>query len=185
MSGAGAERVAMEVHGLALDPNTNAPIVVLRAVESGRILPIWVGIVEASAIAFELEKVQVARPMTHDLFLQTVAAMQGQLNEVAIVDLRDNTYFATLTLTTAHGPLVMDARPSDAIALALRAKCPIWCAESVITHVEKAQQPGENKGSESPEEPEGPRVIFREDNNPSFDGLLDKLKDSDFGKYKQ
>lgn len=180
----------MEVHGLALDPNTNAPIVVLRAIESGRILPIWVGIVEASAIAFELEKVQIARPMTHDLFLQTVAAMNGKLTEVAITELRDNTYFATLSLDTPAGPLVMDARPSDAIALALRAKCPMWCEEAVITHVEKAQQPGESKtprdpADETPEEPEGPRVIFREDNNPSFDGLLDKLKDSDFGKYKQ
>ena len=174
----------MEVHGLALDPSTNAPIVVLRAVESGRILPIWVGIVEASAIAFELEKVQIARPMTHDLFLQTLAALHGKLTEVAIIDLRDNTYFATLSIETASGMLVMDARPSDAIALALRAKCPIWCAEEVITHVEKAQQPGENKDP-AQDEVEGPRVIFREDNNPSFDGLLDKLKDSDFGKYKQ
>ncbi len=183
-----SERVRMEVHGLALDPQTNSPIVVLREVETGRILPIWVGVVEASAIAFELEKVKTERPMTHDLFLQTLAAMAGTLKDVAIVDLRDNTYFATLRIAAPSGELLLDARPSDAIALALRAKCDLWCALSVLDAVEKAQKPVSATGdpaNEAVEDPEGPRVIFREDRNPSFDGLLDRLKDTDFGKYRQ
>lgn len=184
----------MDVHGLALDPASNAPIVVLKDREGGRFLPIWVGIIEASAIAFELESVKFARPMTHDLFVQTLGKLGAVVSAACIVDLRDKTYFAEITLRTEQGELVVDARPSDAIALALRAKAPIFCDDAVLAQIQtvgvediveqatpiRTERGAEDK-SERTDEPEGPRALMT---LAEGDPVLAELPESDFGKYK-
>ena len=184
--------VPMEVQGLALDPDSNAPVVLLRDRKDKQMLPIWVGVIEASAIAFELEKVPVSRPMTHDLFVSTIEKLGAQLLQVSIVDLRESTYFAEITWKTSTGSLVVDARPSDAIALALRAKAPIYCASHVIAAVRSARAPVvDQKPSAQPQGIE-PKPIEDEDTSPrplTHDmaqqaDLLEQLPDEDFGKYK-
>lgn len=188
----------MEVQGLALDPDSNAPVVLLRDRKDKQILPIWVGVIEASAIAFELEKVPLSRPMTHDLFVSTVEKLGATLLQVSIVDLKDSTYFAEITWKTAAGPLVIDARPSDAIALALRAQAPIFCASEVIEAVQKAKAPvSEQNGSMLASNVDQgtevlPKPMEEEDSSPrllSMDAArkadtLQNLTDEDFGKYK-
>jgi len=123
---------AMTVRGLTLDPVTNAPIVILKAEGGTRLLPIWIGLFEANAIALEMEKVATQRPMTHDL-LKNLVEMLGARVERAVVDnLRDNTFFATIYLTRGGEEHRLDARPSDAIALALRARAPIFVTGDVL-----------------------------------------------------
>jgi bifunctional DNase/RNase len=133
---AGQERDTMDVEvrirGLMMDPATNMPIVVLKDVASETVMPIWVGIFEANAIAIEIEKVPVARPMTHDLTRNLIHHLNAQLERVVISELKDDTFFAVLWLRQGDQPLMIDARPSDAIALALRADCPIYVAEEVM-----------------------------------------------------
>ncbi len=124
--------VEMRIRGLMMDPNTNMPIVILKDVGSDTILPIWVGIYEANAIAIEIEKMSAPRPMTHDLAQNLIHSMNGRLNRVVITELKDDTFFAILWLTQGGEPVTVDARPSDAIALALRADCPIYVAEPVL-----------------------------------------------------
>lgn len=124
--------VEMRIRGLMMDPNTNMPIVVLKDVSSDTVLPIWVGIPEANAIAIEIEKISGTRPMTHDLTKNLIHAMNGELDRVVITELKDDTFFAVLWLTHDGETLTVDARPSDAIALALRADCPIYVAEPVL-----------------------------------------------------
>lgn len=131
--------IVMTVSALAVDPGTKAPFVVLRDAEKKFALPIWIGMFEASAIATQLEQIKLARPMTHDLTRNLLTALGGELLRAEIVDLRDNTYIATLRVRKASGEEVtLDARPSDAIALALRTGSPIWVHEIVL---EKAQTP--------------------------------------------
>ena len=115
-----------------MDPNTNMPIVVLKDVSSDTVLPIWVGIYEANAIAIEIEKIAMPRPATHDLTRNIIAYLNGRLDRIVITELKDDTFFAVLWLTQAGEPVSIDARPSDAIALALRADCPIYVAEAVL-----------------------------------------------------
>jgi bifunctional DNase/RNase len=180
-------RLMMEVHGLAIDPNSNAPIVILRDKQAGRILPIWIGIIEASAIAFELEKVKFSRPMTHDLFVQALAKLGGAISRVSIVDLKENTYFAEVALRTSAGELVLDARPSDAIALALRSKAPIFCDSAVLDRVQTtpaAVASATTEPATDNSEGSGPKVLSHEGEGTSLDGVLEKLTESDFGKYK-
>src|SRR5262245_28532180 len=128
-------RVRMEVIGLALDSTNNSPIVLLREVLGDRLLPIWIGVIEASAIAFELEKVEVARPLTHDLLLKATDALDAKLVSASIIDLRDNTYIAELRFLARGGEVLLDARPSDALALALKAKAPIDCEDEVLERI--------------------------------------------------
>jgi bifunctional DNase/RNase len=124
--------VEMRIRGLMMDPNTNMPIVILKDVASDTVLPIWVGIYEANAIAIEIEKLAAPRPMTHDLARNLIQYLNGRLDRVVITELKDDTFYAVLWLTHSGEPVTVDARPSDAIALALRADCPIYVAEPVL-----------------------------------------------------
>jgi len=117
--------VEMKVRGLALDPVSNMPIIILRDDEDKRSLPIWVGIFEANAIALELEKIATARPMTHDLIKNILESLEAQVVKVVVTDLKENTFFAVLHLKLGGAEYTVDSRPSDAIALALRAKVPV------------------------------------------------------------
>ena len=124
--------VEMFIKGLMIDPVTNMPIVILRDEDNQRTLPIWVGPVEANAIALQIENVAPARPMTHDLLRNTLEDLGATLERVVISDLKDGTFFAYLQLRHAGQPLFIDSRPSDAIALSLRAKAPVFVDLKVL-----------------------------------------------------
>jgi len=124
--------VEMRIRGLMMDPNTNMPIVILKDVNSDTVLPIWVGIYEANAIHVEFEKQFSPRPMTHDLARNLINYLNGKLERVVITELKNDTFYAVLWLTQGGEQLAVDVRPSDAIALALRADCPIYVAEAVL-----------------------------------------------------
>ena len=122
----------MKVRGLALDPLSNMPIIILKDEEDKRSLPIWVGIFEANAIALELEKIATPRPMTHDLIKNILETIEARIVKVVVTDLKENTFFAVLHLQIGKAEYTVDARPSDAIALALRAAAPIYVDEDVV-----------------------------------------------------
>ncbi len=122
----------MKIFRLVLDPNTNSPIVILQDELSGALLPIWIGIFEAHAIAMKMEGIEPSRPMTHDLLRSALSTLQAQVVRVEVVDLVDNTYFAKVHVRLGDVPYSIDSRPSDAIALALRAACPIFVADHVL-----------------------------------------------------
>jgi uncharacterized protein len=124
--------IEMTIKGLTVDPVTNMPIVILHDVDDKRILPIWVGVFEANAIALQIENVHTPRPMTHDLLRNVIHDLQASVERVVVSDVKDNTFFAHIYLDTPAGKVAVDARPSDAIALALRTRSPIWVEESVI-----------------------------------------------------
>jgi len=124
--------VEMRIRGLILDPANDAPVVILREEEGTTFLPIWIGVFEAQAIALAIESVELPRPMTHDLLLSVAGALHAELERVEIHALREGTYFARLILAVGERELEIDSRPSDAIALALRAGAPIWTARSVL-----------------------------------------------------
>ncbi|HXH83266.1 MAG TPA: bifunctional nuclease family protein [Candidatus Tectomicrobia bacterium] len=131
--------VEMKVRGLALDPVSNMPIIVLRDDEDKRSLPIWVGIFEANAIALELEKIATPRPMTHDLIKSILETLDVQVVKVVVTDLRENTFFALLHLRLQGVEYTVDSRPSDAIALALRVAAPIYVEEEVFPKAGKME----------------------------------------------
>jgi uncharacterized protein len=125
--------VEVKIGALIMDPNSNSPIVVLKGVDSDTILPIWVGAFEANAIALEIEKIVPQRPMTHDLIRNLIAEIGYKVLRVIITDLRENTFYALIELSDADGKIVtLDARPSDAIALALRSDCAIFAEQKVL-----------------------------------------------------
>ena len=124
--------IRMTVRGIALDPITNMPIIILKDVEERKALPIWVGIFEANAIALELEKVSTPRPMTHDLMRSILEGLGVSVRQVIINDLKDNTFFAVIELARNGTAINIDSRPSDAIALALRVNAPIFVTEQVV-----------------------------------------------------
>jgi bifunctional DNase/RNase len=124
--------VEMKIRGLMMDPVTNMPIVILKDTNGNSILPIWVGIYEANAIALQIENVHTPRPMTHDLLRNVIHDLQASVDRVVVADVKDNTFFAYIHLDTPAGKVAVDARPSDAIALALRTRSPIWVEEHVI-----------------------------------------------------
>ena len=157
----------MKIRGLMMDPQTNNPIVVLKDVNGTAILPIWVGIFEANAIALEIEKMSAARPLTHDLARNLVRHLNGELERVVITELKDDTFYAVLWLRQGDEPVAVDARPSDAIALALRADCPIFVAEKVM----------ESAKLNTTGPPEGPSAE-------QLRGWLEGLNDEDLGRYK-
>lgn len=129
------ELIAMSIKGLMLDPVSNSPIVVLKDDDEKFFLPIWVGIFEANAIALQLENITTPRPMTHDLLRNMIAELNARVLRIVINDLRDSTFFAQIRLAVGAGldrTLEVDARPSDAIALALRTEAPIYVAQSVL-----------------------------------------------------
>jgi uncharacterized protein len=122
----------MKIRGLLIDPTTNSPIVLLKDLESELMLPIWVGPFEANSIASEIEKVAPLRPMTHDLLKNVISQLGGYVKRIIVTELRENTFYAIIEVMVNDSIVIIDSRPSDAIALALRADCPIFVREEVI-----------------------------------------------------
>jgi bifunctional DNase/RNase len=129
-------QIEMTIKGLMVDPVTNTPIVILRDKDGQKVLPIWVGIFEANAIALQIENIATPRPMTHDLLRNVIHDLKAEVKKIFVCDLQENTFYALIYLAIdGHGELVaIDARPSDAIALALRTRAPIFVEETVIDH---------------------------------------------------
>lgn len=161
----------MKVSGLTIDPLTNTPIVILKDMEDKRALPIWIGLFEASAIATELEKISFSRPMTHDLMNELLKNLDIQVTMIEINDLKDNTFFAMIHLLKNANAIKVDSRPSDAIALALRANAPIFVDEKVI---DKSRSLDFAKKSISSDD------LKKE----KLKDFLENLSQEDFGKYK-
>jgi bifunctional DNase/RNase len=138
--------IEMSIQGLMVDPITNTPIVVLKDKDGGRKLPIWVGIFEANAIALQIENIATPRPMTHDLLKNIIKDLEGRVERVVVSDLKDNTFYAVIYLTVKGESIAVDARPSDAIALALRARAPILVEESVIENAKSADFTASERG---------------------------------------
>jgi bifunctional DNase/RNase len=124
--------IEMSIKGLMVDPITNMPIVILKDKQGERVLPIWVGIFEANAIALQIENIATPRPMTHDLLRNIISDLEGHVDRIVVSDLKDNTFYAVIHLTVRGERVAVDSRPSDAIALALRTRSPIMVEESVI-----------------------------------------------------
>ena len=163
--------VEMKVSGLTIDPLTNTPIVILKDLEGKRAVPIWIGLFEASAIATELEKISFSRPMTHDLMRDLLKILEAKVMRIEIIDLRNNTFFACIHLQRNGDTLIIDSRPSDAIALALRVNCPIFIDEKVIEksrNIDFAKKVDELDKKKTEELKE----------------FLENLPEEDFGKYK-
>ena len=154
------------VQGLTIDSASNSPILILKEMEGERTLPIWIGLLEATAIASELESVSFSRPMTHDLMRNLLEALGRSVSRVEVVDLRDNTFYALIHLLGPEGEISIDSRPSDAIALALRTEAPIYVAEKVLERsgltVKSTDEDAEEKWKE----------------------ILESMDPDDFGKYK-
>lgn len=147
--------VEVKIGALIMDPNTNTPIVVLKGIDSETVLPIWVGAFEANAIALEIEKIVPQRPMTHDLLRNLIVECGLNASRVIVTDLQENTFYALLELTDQEGKLVsMDARPSDAIALALRLDCPIFVQQKVLDLSATSNPLDPDSGEESATSPE-------------------------------
>lgn len=163
--------IEMKVSGLTIDPITNTPIVILKDETELKVLPIWIGVFEASAIAAVLESISFARPMTHDLMNEMIKVLEVGVAKVEIHDLRNNTFFANVYLEKGGEIIKVDARPSDAIALALRSSSPILVEEKVI---EKSRNIDMNQKLTDPDK-------LQEEQTKEF---LENLSPEDFGKYK-
>ncbi|MCL4502974.1 MAG: bifunctional nuclease family protein [Deltaproteobacteria bacterium] len=160
----------MTVSGLTIDPFTNSPIMILKDVASDKAVPIWIGLLEATAIASELENIKFSRPMTHDLLKNIMDLVETQVTKVEVCDLRDNTYFAIIYLSRDGVEMTIDARPSDAIAIALRTKAPIFVADVVIKKARRVDLSAQE-------------AITTEDAK-KWTEILEGLDPDDFGKYK-
>lgn len=163
----------MSVNGLTLDPATKTPIVVLRDDDNKINLPIWIGLLEATAIATELENIEMARPMTHDLLQTIIGDLAGSVEAVEVSDLKDNTFYATIHLKAGDRELTVDSRPSDALALAIRAKCPIYVAKKVLEQSSILQQ----------EQEDGQEQNLSNVSPEKWADILDRMGPDDF-KYK-
>ncbi len=166
----GERFIEMKVTGLTIDPFTSMPIIILKDLEEKYALPIWIGLIEASAIATELENIKLARPMTHDLVKNMLESLEVNMEKVEVNDLSDNTFYARIVLTSSGREISMDARPSDAIALALRTKTPIFVAKKVIDKSRKIDL-AEEAGDET-------------SRKQKWTEILENLSPEDFGKYK-
>jgi bifunctional DNase/RNase len=140
--------IEMKIKGLMVDPVTNMPIVILKDEAEERVLPIWVGIFEANAIALRIEDIETPRPMTHDLLRNLLDSLRAQVLKVVVTDLKDNTYFAQIHLDVEGTSRAVDARPSDAIALALRTEAPIYVEQTVLDQSRALDEDGEPSDSE-------------------------------------
>src|ERR1700692_3026258 len=125
-------QIEMTIKGLMVDPITNMPIIILRDKEGQKVLPIWVGIFEANAIALQIENISTPRPMTHDLLRNVIEDLKASVQKIVVCDLQENTFYALIYLTLDGDTLMIDARPSDAIALALRTRAPILVGDTVL-----------------------------------------------------
>ena len=144
--------ISMYVHAITLDADSNSPILILKEEDGERTLPIWIGLLEATAIATEMEKIEFARPMTHDLLVNLLKKMEIKIPKIEISDLKDNTYYALITLRQRDCELTVDARPSDAVAIALRAEAQILVNESVLKKAQPAKGTLIKNGERIPEE---------------------------------
>ncbi|MFB3924213.1 MAG: bifunctional nuclease family protein [Terriglobia bacterium] len=158
--------VEMKIRGLMMDPVTNMPIVILKDVNGTSVLPIWVGIYEANAIALEIEKVSTPRPMTHDLLKNLLLGLETRVHKVVVSDLRDDTFYALIWLERDGQVISIDSRPSDALALALRVDCPIYVEDEVLKN-SKVSGAASDKV-----------------NNEELRKWLENLNDEDIGRYK-
>src|SRR5262250_199906 len=158
--------VEMKIRGLMMDPVTNMPIVVLKDVQGQAILPIWVGVYEANAIALEIEKVQTPRPMTHDLLKNVLLGLEVRVQKIVVNDLRDDTFYALIWVERDGQTMTIDSRPSDALALALRVDCPIYVDETVLKNSKVTN------------------AISEKSTMDQIRGSLEDLNDEDFGRYK-
>ncbi len=158
--------IGMTVRGIALDPITNMPIIILKDQDEKRALPIWVGIFEANAIALELEKIATPRPMTHDLIKNILDGVGASVQQIVINDLKENTFFAVIEVNFNGNVVNIDSRPSDAIALALRLNAPIFVTDKVVSKAKSMDIAEEKEDTDR----------WRE--------WLENLKPEDFGKYK-
>jgi len=158
--------VEMKIRGLMLDPVTNMPIVILKDVNGNSVLPIWVGIYEANAIALEIEKVTTPRPMTHDLIKNLLVGLDAQVHKIVVTELRDDTFYALIWLERDGQVISIDSRPSDALALALRTDSPIYVEEDVLKN-SKISSAASDKVS-----------------NEELRKWLENLGDEDMGRYK-
>lgn len=168
-------KIKMTLHGIAMDPMSNSPVMLLKEEGGERILPIWIGVLEATSIAAKLENIQFPRPLTHDLMKNIFEVLGISVPKVEIVDLRDNTYYAIITVVTQEKVIDIDARPSDAIALALRLNAEIFVHEEVLR---KSQL-----YSETPTEKEGELVVTSEEEKEKMKEILETL-DPKLFKYK-
>lgn len=159
-------QIEMTIKGLMVDPITNMPIVILRDKDGGRVLPIWVGVFEANAIALQIENVTTPRPMTHDLLRNVIHDLKAEIRKIVVSDLKENTFFALIHLDVQGQPLAIDARPSDAIALALRARAPIFVEDTVIDNAKTVDY--------APDKSDAERL----------QKWLESLDPDDLGKYK-
>lgn len=160
----------MRVSGLVIDPFTNSPIMILKDVDGEKSVPIWIGMLEATAIASELEKIQFSRPMTHDLLRNVIQKLDAKVTKIEVCDLKDNTFYALIHLHAHDRKLTIDARPSDAIALALRTESPIFVAEDVIQKSKSVEM--------------GHREEIKTEEGKKWTEILERLSPEDFGKYK-
>ncbi len=140
--------IEMKIKGLMVDPVTNMPIVILKDETEERVLPIWVGIFEANAIALRIEDIDTPRPMTHDLLRNLLESLSAKVMKIVVTELRDNTYFAQIHLQVDGSSRAIDARPSDAIALALRTEAPIYVEQQVLDQSRALDEDGEPSDSE-------------------------------------
>jgi len=181
--------VEARVNGLILEHKTQQNIVILREVDGERILPIWIGPGEAQAIRRMLAEEPFPRPLTHDLLVLMVEGLKAKVDRVVIADLRENTFFATVILQREGEVLSVDARPSDSIAVALRAKAPIFVNEDLLQEPPKQApggEEGEEEASEEEEEASGeaPRELTDEEKAEQLRRFLEKLNPEDFGKFQ-
>jgi len=158
--------VEMKIRGLMMDPVTNMPIVVLKDIGSDSVLPIWVGIYEANAIALEIEKVTTPRPMTHDLLKNLLIGLDASVRKVVVNELRDDTFFAIIWVERDGQIISIDSRPSDALALALRVDCPIFVEDEVLKTSKMASAVSDRVSQEE------------------LRKWLENLGDEDLGRYK-
>jgi bifunctional DNase/RNase len=161
-----AMEIEMKIRGLMMDPVTQLPIVILKDVGSETLLPIWVGVFEANAIALEIEKVATPRPMTHDLIRNVLSGLDTFVHRVVVTELRADTFYAVIWLERNGKIISVDSRPSDALALALRADCPIYVDEEVIRTSKSSNAESERLS------------------NDELKKFLEGLNDEDLGKYK-
>ncbi len=158
--------IEVKIRGLMMDPVTNMPVVVLKEAQGSSVLPIWVGIYEANAIALEIEKVQTPRPMTHDLLKNVLVGLNVRVQKVVVCDLKEDTFYALIWMEREGHLMSLDSRPSDALALALRLDCPIFVEDEVLKN-SKVASTGAEKTS-----------------NEELRRWLENLSDEDLGRYK-
>ena len=163
----------MKIKGLMIDPITSMPIIILRDTRGEAVMPIWVGIFEANAIALELEKIATPRPMTHDLIKNVLETLDVQVMKVVVTDLKEYTFYAVLHLKLGGAEYTVDSRPSDAIALALRVAAPIYVDEEVFPKAGKMEVAKEGGEPMKPDDPEQLRE------------WLQNIKPEDFEKYNK